>query len=65
MANSDVDGGAAPDLPAGGDGYPSDLRDAEWTRPEPMILPARPGGRPHQTDMRAAMNVILHLLRNG
>ena len=41
------------------------LDRAEWTRQEPMILPARPGGRPHQTDMRAAMNVILHLLRNG
>jgi hypothetical protein len=31
MANRDVDGGAAPDLSAGGrEGYPSDLRDVEW-----------------------------------
>jgi putative transposase len=48
-----------------GDGYPSDLRDAEWARLEPMIPPARPGGRPRKTDMRAAMNAILYLLRTG
>ena len=46
-------------------GYPSDLRDAEWARLEPMIPPARPGGRPRKTDMRAAMNAILYLLRTG
>src|SRR5690242_16734712 len=48
-----------------GNGYPSDLRDAEWARLEPLIPPARPGGRPHKTDMRAAMNAILYLLRTG
>jgi transposase len=48
-----------------GRGYPSDLRDAERARLEPMIPPARPGGRPRKTDMRAAMNVILYLLRTG
>jgi putative transposase len=48
-----------------GEGYPSDLRDAEWARLERMIPPARPGGRPRKTDMRAAMNAILYLLRTG
>jgi len=48
-----------------GDGYPSDLRDGEWARLEPMIPPARPGGRPRKTDMRAAMNAILYLLHAG
>ena len=48
-----------------GDGYPSDLRDAEWARLEPLIPPARPGGRPRKTDMRAAVNAILYLLRTG
>jgi transposase len=48
-----------------GGGYPSDLRDAEWTRLEPLIPPARPGGRPRKTDMRAAVNAILYLLRTG
>ena len=30
-----------------------------------MIPPARSGGRPRNTDMRAAMNAILYLLRTG
>src|SRR5271165_7059638 len=48
-----------------GDGYPSDLRDAESARLEPMIPPARRGGRPRKIDIRAAMNAILYLLRTG
>jgi len=48
-----------------GDGYPSDLRDAEWAWLEPLIPPASPSGRPRKTDMRAAMNAILYLLRTG
>jgi putative transposase len=30
-----------------------------------MVPPARPGGTPRKTDMRAAMNAILYLLRTG
>jgi putative transposase len=48
-----------------GDGYPSDLRDAERARLEPLIPEASPGGRPRKTEMRAAMNAILYLLRTG
>src|SRR5262249_37869923 len=48
-----------------GGGYPSDLRDAEWARLEPLIPPAAPGGRPRKTDRRAAGNAILYLLRTG
>jgi transposase len=48
-----------------GEGYPSDLRDAEWARLEPLIPKASPGGRSRKTDMRAAMNAILYLLRTG
>ena len=48
-----------------GEGYPSDLRDAEWARLEPLIPKASPGGRPRKTDMRAAMNAIFYLLRTG
>ena len=47
------------------DGFPNDLRNAEWVRLAPPILPASPGGRPRKTDMRAAMNAILYLLRAG
>jgi transposase len=48
-----------------GAGYPSDLRDAEWARLAPLIPNALPGGRPRKTDMRAAMNAILYLLRTA
>lgn len=45
--------------------FPSDLTDVEWERLAPLIPPAKPGGRPRQTDMRAAMDAILYLLRTG
>jgi len=48
-----------------GAGFPSDLTDAEWDRLAPLIPPASPGGRPRKTDMRAAMNALLYLLRTG
>jgi putative transposase len=48
-----------------GTGFPSDLTDAEWERLEPLIPAAKPGGRPRKTEMRAAMNAILYLLRTG
>jgi transposase len=48
-----------------GTSFPSNLRDAEWARLEPLIPAATPGGRPRKTDMRAAMNAILYLLRTG
>ncbi len=34
------------------DRYPSDLTNEEWALLEPMVPPARPGGRPRSTDMR-------------
>ncbi len=48
-----------------GNGFPSDLTDAQWARLEPLIPAAKTGGRPRQTDMRAAMNAIFYLLRTG
>jgi len=45
--------------------YPSDLTDDEWARLAPLIPPAKPGGRPRETDMREAMNAIFYLLRTG
>ena len=32
---------------------------------EPLIPPAKPGGRPRETNMREAINAILYLLRTG
>ena len=48
-----------------GTGSPSDLTDGQWARLESLIPPAKTGGRPRQTDMRAAMNAIFYLLRTG
>jgi transposase len=45
--------------------YPSDMTDAEWALLEPLIPPAKPGGRPRETDMHEAINAILYLLRTG
>ena len=48
-----------------GVGLPSDLTDGQWARLEPLIPAAKPGGRPRETDMQAAMNAIFYLLRTG
>jgi len=46
-------------------GYPSDLTDAQWQEIEPLIPPAKPGGRPRKTDMRAVLNAINYVVRTG
>jgi putative transposase len=45
--------------------YPSDLTDAEWQQLEPLIPPAKPGGRPREQDMRKILNALFYLLRSG
>jgi putative transposase len=45
--------------------YPSDLTDDEWEILEPLIPPAKPGGRPRQVEMRAVLNGIFYVLRSG
>jgi putative transposase len=45
--------------------YPSDLTDEEWKILEPLIPPAKPGGRPRITDLREVINAILYLDRTG
>jgi putative transposase len=45
--------------------YPSDVTDEQWDLIEPMIPPAKPGGRPRTTDVREVINGILYLNRNG
>ncbi len=41
------------------------MTDAEWALLEPLIPAAKHGRRPRKTDMRAAINAILYLLRTG
>jgi putative transposase len=45
--------------------YPSDLSDTEWKYIEPLIPPAKPGGRSRTTDMQEVVNAIFYMLRGG
>ena len=45
--------------------YPSDLTDAEWTLIDPMIPPARRGGRPRDVNLREIVNAIFYVLWTG
>jgi len=45
--------------------YPSDLTDAEWTLVEPMIAPARRGGRKRSINIREVLNAIFYVLWTG
>ena len=41
------------------------LTDDQWRMLQPMIPPARPGGRPRATDMRRLLDSLFYLLRTG
>ena len=45
--------------------YPSDMNEEEWALLEPLIPPARHGGRPRTVDMKEIVNAILYILRSG
>lgn len=45
--------------------FPSDLTDREWALIDPLIPPARRGGRPRTTDMRAVLDAILYIASSG
>jgi transposase len=45
--------------------YASDLTDGEWALIEPMIPPARRGGRPRDVNVREVLNGILYVLWTG
>ena len=45
--------------------YASDLSDAQWAILEPLIPPAKPGGRPRSVNMRQILNGIFYVLRSG
>lgn len=62
---SDVDGRTQGKVSASVLRFSQGLTDTQWARPEPLIPPATPGGRPRTTDMRAAMNALFYLLRVG
>lgn len=45
--------------------YPSDLTDAEWELVEPLIPPAKRGGRRREVDVREVVNGLLYVLSTG
>ena len=45
--------------------YPSDLTDEQWALIEPLLPPAKPGGRPRATDMRQLLDGLFYLVRTG
>ena len=45
--------------------YPSDLSNAEWALIEPIIPPARRGGRKRSIDIREVLNAIFYVLWTG
>lgn len=45
--------------------YPTDLTDKQWKMVQPLIPPAKPGGRPRKTDVFEVMNAIFYVLRAG
>lgn len=45
--------------------YPSDLTDAEWGQVEPLIPPAKRGGRRRKVDVREVVNGLLYVLSTG
>lgn len=45
--------------------YPTDLTNDQWALVEPLLPPAKTGGRPREVDLREVMNAILFLNRSG
>ncbi len=45
--------------------YPSDLTDAQWKRIEPLIPPAKPGGRDRAHAMGDIVDALFYVLRSG
>ena len=45
--------------------YQTDRTDEQWALLEPLIPPAKPGGRPRTVDMREVLNTILYLNHTG
>ena len=45
--------------------YPSDVTDDAWALLEPLLPPARPGGRHREVDIREVVNALFYRNRNG
>lgn len=45
--------------------YPTDLTDEQWALIEPLLPPAKPGGRPREVDLRGVVNALFYQARTG
>lgn len=45
--------------------YSTDLTDVQWAIVEPMLPPAKPGGREREVDLREVVNTLLYMCRTG
>ena len=45
--------------------YKTDLTDAQWQVIEPLIPPAKKGGRQRTVDIREILNAIFYVIRTG
>jgi len=45
--------------------YPSDLTDAQWELLQPLLPPAKSGGRPRTVDLREVLNTLFYQARTG
>jgi putative transposase len=45
--------------------YPTDLTDEQWALLEPLVPPAKPGGRPREVDMREVLNTLFYHNKSG
>lgn len=45
--------------------YPSDLTDEEWNSIQPLIPPARRGGRRREVNVREVVNGVMYMLSTG
>jgi putative transposase len=45
--------------------YPSDLTDDQWALIEPLLPPAKPGGRPREVDLREVVNALFYQARTS
>ena len=45
--------------------YQTDLTDEQWALVEPLIPPAKKGGRPRTVDMRLVVDTVVYLARTG
>src|SRR5262245_66690372 len=45
--------------------YKTDVSDAQWALIEPLLPPAKSGGRPRTVDLREVVNTLFYQARTG